>query len=245
MNKWILIRDLAIVFLLLAGMVALWQVFKERGSDWAPIRHVRIEGVFQYLTRDELKQALQQPVSKGFYHADLDSIKQAVQALPWADQVSVERVWPDAIKIRVTEQQPVARWQNNALLNNRGELFKPDNVAEFAALPLITGPEGQQQALLEIMKGLRFSLADKGMILQEFHVDNRRAWKIRLVSGMEIKLGRQTQLENMQRFLKTVDVVGEELIALMAIVDLRYPNGYAVTWKSPEWKSIIEKKKRA
>jgi cell division protein FtsQ len=31
--------------------------------------------------------------------------------------------------------------------------------------------------------------------------------------------------------LKTLDVLGREQVEKIAIVDLRYPNGYAVSWK--------------
>jgi len=72
---------------------------------------------------------------------------------------------------------------------------------------------------------------------------------VKLTSGMEIKLGRTTPLKNIQRFLKTVDLLGEEQIAKIATVDLRYPNGYAVTWKIDaeeiNWKAVDNKKNQA
>ena len=69
------------------------------------------------------------------------------------------------------------------------------------------------------------------MQLAEFHVNERRAWRIKLASGLEMQLGRKAPLENMQRFLKTMDLIGAEQVETMANVDTRYPNGYAVTWK--------------
>jgi cell division protein FtsQ len=62
-----------------------------------------------------------------------------------------------------------------------------------------------------------------------------------------MQLGRKAPLENMQRFLKTMDLVGAEQVALMASVDTRYPNGYAVTWKPDappiDWKAIAQQNK--
>jgi len=221
-----------------------WEQFKRHDAEWMPIRHVRVEGRFQYLTRNEVKTALMPWVETGFYHIDLAQIKRALKQLAWTDRVAVHRVWPDAIEIEIEEQQPVARWQDRALINDRGELFEPENIAIFDDLPEIRGPAGQHGELLEQMKILRKMLADKGLLLQQFYVDQRRAWQIRLVSGLEIKLGRLLQIKQLQRFLKTVDILEQALIELMVIVDLRYPNGYAVTWKSDKWKQIIEKKKR-
>jgi cell division protein FtsQ len=230
--------------LLMVTAIAGWWQIKQHGAEWMPVQHVRVEGSFQHLKRNAVKTALMPVVETGFYQVDLAQVRQTLERLPWVEKASVQRVWPDALKIVVEEQQPVARWRNNALINNKGELFRPDNLAEFGDLPEIIGPPGQHALLLDKMKELRKLLADKGMLLQRFYVNERRAWQVRLVSGMEMKLGRLTPVLQLKRFLKTVDVLGQALLELMMVVDLRYPNGYAVTWKSDDWKDIIEKKKR-
>ncbi|MCK5189892.1 MAG: cell division protein FtsQ, partial [Methylococcales bacterium] len=54
-------------------------------------------------------------------------------------------------------------------------------------------------------------------------------------------------LSKFQRFLKTVALIGEEQVEKVVVVDLRYSNGYALTWKKGEneidWKKIAEMKK--
>ena len=80
------------------------------------------------------------------------------------------------------------------------------------------------------------------MQMAEFHVNERRSWRIKLVNGMEMQLGRKAPLENMQRFLKTMDLLGEQAINAIASVDTRYPNGFAITWKPDtaiDWRAII------
>lgn len=244
------LRILSLTLGMLALMTIGWREIKAQGADWMPVRYVRVEGAFQYIAKDTIKRVLARQVMHGFYNADLQQIQAAVKELPWADQVEVQRIWPDALKVTVSEQRPVARWGERSLLNNQGDLFVPGNVDQFAQLPLITGPEGQERKLLEVMKGLSVALRDRAMLLKEFAVNERRAWKVVLASGLEIKLGRKTPLENIQRFLRTVDLLGEDKIAMMASVDLRYPNGYAVTWKEDaeqiDWKKLMNTKpKRA
>jgi cell division protein FtsQ len=95
----------------------------------------------------------------------------------------------------------------------------------------VTGPELQQVKVLEIMKGIKTALADQSMELAEFNVNDRWAWNIKLATGLEILLGRNEQLKKLQRFLKTLAVLKQEQVDVMAVVDLRYPNGYAVSWK--------------
>lgn len=243
------IKTIVGIVLLVAAAVYGRQEIKAQGADLMPIRYIRVEGAFQYIAKDKIKQVLKDQVMQGFYNVELGMIQKTVKDLPWAASVAVERVWPDAIKIRIIEQQPVVRWGERSLLNSQGELFVPDKIAEFKHLPGITGPYGQEQKLLEVMKGLAMALQDQEMELREFYVNERRAWRVVLASGMEIKLGRKTPLENIQRFLRTVDLLGEERLAMMAAVDLRYPNGYAVTWKADaeeiDWKKIVDEKVEA
>ena len=196
-----------------------------------PIKYVRTEGVFQYLSKNEIKTVLQPLVMTGFFDADMQAIHSAVSTLPWVDTVTVKRIWPDAIDIKVREKKPYARWGKNSLITERGVIFTPKNIEQFQNLTVVTGPELQQVKVLEIMKGIKTALADQSMELAEFSVNDRWAWKIKLATGLEILLGRNEQLKKLQRFLKTLAVLKQEQVEQMAIVDLRYPNGYAVSWK--------------
>ena len=212
-----------------------------------PIRYVKIEGAFQYISKDRVKEAVGPEIKRGFYQADMNAIHRAISSLPLVAVVDVKRVWPDAVYIKITEHKPIVRWGSNGLLNKQGDLLIPDDITVFKNLPLITGPQGQERKLLEIMKGVYIVLKDKSLQLAEFHVNERRAWRLKLANGLEMQLGNKAPLENMQRFLKTMDLIGEEQIAQMAMVDTRYPNGFAVTWKQDvaeiDWKAVAEKNK--
>jgi len=196
-----------------------------------PIKYVRTEGVFQYLSKNEIKTVIQPLVMTGFFDADMQAIHAAVSTLPWVDTVTVKRIWPDAIDIKIREKKPYARWGENSLITEQGVIFTPNNIEQFQNLTVVAGPELQQVKVLEIMKGIKTALADQSMQLAEFSVNDRWAWKIKLATGQEILLGRNEQLKKLQRFLKTLAVVKQEQVDAMAIVDLRYPNGYAVSWK--------------
>ncbi|RIZ67543.1 MAG: cell division protein FtsQ [Methylococcales bacterium] len=196
-----------------------------------PIRYVRIEGVFQYLSKSEIQTVLQPIVMAGFFDVDMQEIHTAVSILPWVDTVTVKRVWPDTIDIKVDERKPYARWGETSLITEQGIIFTPKNIELFKDKVLVIGPELQQLKVLEIMKGIKTALADHSMKLAEFSVNERGAWKIKLASELEILLGRNEQLKKLQRFLKTLTVLDEEQFLQIERVDLRYPNGYAVSWK--------------
>jgi cell division protein FtsQ len=207
-----------------------------------PIKYVRTEGVFQYLSKDDVRMVLQPLVTTNFFEADMQAIQQAVSELPWVETVTVKRVWPEAIAIKVTEKKPFVRWHDNSLMTEQGVIFTPKNIADFTNLTRLSGPDRQQVKVLEMMKGIKTTLADQSKELTEFSVNDRGAWTIKLSTGLQLLLGRNEQLKKLQRFLKTLILLKQEQIDAMATVDLRYPNGYAVSWQSatPEfdWQSI-------
>lgn len=221
-----------VTLLLLGGVIWIYGYkIKKYGNDAIPIKYVRTEGVFQYISKDEIKTALLPLVKTGILSADMQAIHDAVAKLPWVETVSVKRVWPDAIDIRVYEKKPYVRWGTGSLINEQGVIFTPGNIAQFQGLTLLIGPEKQQTKALEIMKGVKTALADQSMEMAEFNINDRWSWKIKLATGMDILLGRNDQLKKLQRFLKTLAVLGQERVDAAAVVDLRYPNGYAVSWK--------------
>ena len=186
---------------------------------------------YQRYVKNEIKTVLQPLVMTGFLDVDMQAIQSAVSTLPWVDTVTVKRIWPDTIDIKVREKKAFARWGKNSLITERGIIFTPRNIQQFQYLTVVTGPELQQVKVLEIMKGIKTALADQSMELAEFSINDRWAWKIKLATGLEILLGRNDQLKKLQRFLKTLTLLKQEQVEQIAVVDLRYPNGYAVSWK--------------
>ncbi len=231
----------------LVGIIG-YELTKERfksqsiKSTSLPIKYVRIEGEFQYLSKDDVKDILQPLVKTSFFDADLQAIHLAVLTLPWVDTVNIKRIWPDAIDIKVHEKQPFARWGKEGLITESGNIFMPNTKEAFQNLITVTGPELQQIKVLEIMKGIKTALADQSMELAEFNVSDRGAWELKLVTGMEILLGQNNQLKKLKRFLKTLTVLSQGQVDAMAVVDLRYPNGYAVSWRPGtieiDWKAF-------
>jgi cell division protein FtsQ len=207
-----------------------------------PIKHIKIEGTFQYLSKDEIKNALEPLINVGFFDANVQAIHDTLTKMVWVESVSVKRVWSDTIAIKIKEKRPIVRWGDEALLSSHGEVIKPNDISPFENLPILYGVEGQEIKSLEIMKGVNTALSDQEMSMAEFSINNRWAWKIRLTTGLEILLGRSEQLKKLQRFVKTLDVLGHDQINAMSIVDLRYPNGYAVSWKPNaqpiDWKNL-------
>ncbi|CAL1240187.1 Cell division protein FtsQ [Candidatus Methylocalor cossyra] len=204
-----------------------------------PVSYVRITGPVWNLNADELRQVLAPVVSKSYLAVDLDEVEAAARRLPWIDEVRVARVWPDTLVLSVKEQRPVARWGEDSLVNIRGERFTPASLAGFEYLPRLSGPPGQEKAMLATLRALDARLKARQLRVEALSLSPRRAWTAELTGGLEIVFGNQDPLAALDRLLALLPRLGEERIAAIRKLDLRYPNGFSVIWK-PEAQSFPE-----
>lgn len=199
-----------------------------------PFHYVRVQGEIENLNPERLHEVLLPALEGGYFFQDLGVVESAVRTLPWVDQVRLTKVWPDTLEVDITEQKPVARWGDRALLNLKGERFTPNGIEEFTFLPVIYGQLGMESQLLEVLAALNDRLAAKGLAVVSMDLSKRRAWIVRLDNGLELHFGRQDPVQLLERFLSLTPKLGDEVLAQLKRVDLRYPNGFAVVWKSPE-----------
>jgi cell division protein FtsQ len=203
-------------------------------ANMVPIRHVQVEGAFQYIDKQDIQMKINPLVQAGYFSVDLQAIRNSLMRLPWTESIQVQRIWPDRLKLRIYEQKPVIRWQEHSLLNEQGEVFRPLNIDRFQTLPVLYAPNEQRLALLEVMHGISVSLMDEGLYLTEFRVNERQSWLLSMENGLVIQLGRLQPLEKFSQLMKALIVSGGELVNKMVYVDMRYPNGYAVRWRENE-----------
>ena len=199
-----------------------------------PISTVKIEGEFKYLSKQVLKDHALPHVRGGFFTVDLISVREALLELPWVEDVSIRRQWPDALSARVMEKIPVAYWNTNKLLSSRGELFEPKEIKLTVVLPEIVGQEGQHKNMLEELGRLQAWLADTGLIIQKMKQDARRSWTLTMTTGLELRLGRDQQHERLHRFVDIYDQQLKKQIQQIKHIDMRYTNGFAVALRQDQ-----------
>lgn len=197
-----------------------------------PIRSVRIEGEFAHVTRDELRQAIAQAARGGLFSVDVGAIRRAAQTLPWVHHVTVRRVWPDGLRVSVTEQRAVAIWNDDALLNSEGAPFKPDAASFPPALPQLSGPDGSERLLLGHQRAVQKILAPLKLDVTRLAMDERRALSAVLDGNLELILGRDEIYARVTRFTRMYALLAKR--GEMRRADLRYSNGMAVRWATTE-----------
>jgi cell division protein FtsQ len=96
------------------------------------------------------------------------------------------------------------------------------------ALPLFIGPLESVREIAIQYGYFRRSLAAIGQVPAQVQVSARRAWQIRLESGLTLELGRERIEPRLDRFIAVYERTISPLQRKLDYVDLRYPNGFAV-----------------
>jgi cell division protein FtsQ len=169
-----------------------------------------------------------------FFTVDLERVRASLEKLPWVREARVERRWPDTLVVSLNEHVPLARWNDDALVNAEGEVF----VAAVAdKLPRLSGPDDTSAEVVAAYRRHQAVLAPLGMHIEELRLSPRRAWRLRLDNGMQLALGRDQTDARLARFAALYPHQfgprtapdGTEIAAVApATVDLRYPDGFAV-----------------
>ncbi|MFS2122575.1 cell division protein FtsQ/DivIB [Pseudomonas sp. Pseusp97] len=198
-----------------------------------PIAKVSVEGDLSYISQAAVQQRISPYVSASFFTIDLAGMRQELEQMPWIAHAEVRRVWPDQVVVRLDEQLPIARWGDEALLNNQGQAFAPREVANYEHLPRLSGPQRAQQQVMQQYQILSQMLRPLGFTIASLDMSSRGAWTLGTAQGVEIMLGRDHAVEQIRRFVTIYDKALKEQITKIARIDMRYPNGLAVAWRDP------------
>ena len=218
------------VLLLFVGSAA-WGVVKLADPAVLPLKVVRIDGELKHLDRRALEQAVSGVMEGNFFTVDLEAVRAAALKLAWVDQVTVRRIWPDTLNMRVEEQQPLARWGEKQLVNGRGGVFTPEPESLKAELPSLDGPAESAEEMVQRYQsmGSRFSLLK--LDIARLVMDGRRAWTVGFKQGMELKLGHTDTEARVERFVRLYPRLEQTEKQRVKRIDMRYANGVAVLWE--------------
>ena len=188
------------------------------------LREVTIGGALAHVTRGEIEGVVRQ-LKGNFLTLDLAAVSASFQKLPWVRKVSVRRQWPARLDVALEEHVPLARWIGGALVNTQGEVFR---AAYDGNLPVFVGPEGAAREIAIQYRYFRSSLQTIGQTPVRVEVSPRRAWQLKLASGMTLALGREQVEARLARFVAMHERTLATLGSRIDYVDLRYANGFAV-----------------
>jgi cell division protein FtsQ len=211
-----------------AGAVALLR------SPLFPVTRIDLTHPLGNTGRQEIEAAARARIRGNFFAIDPSEVRAGLEALPWVRRASVRRVWPDRLAVTLEEHVAFARWGERELLNSFGERFHGES---DAALPVFLGPAGSEREMMLRYARFAAAVAPLKAGVERLVLSPRRAWQLRLDSGLQVMLGRDADRAE-ARLARFVEVYAATLGAgarQYQYVDLRYPNGFAL--RLPEWSS--------
>ncbi len=216
---------LAAAALLAWGAIA-WSV---RQPTFA-LRHVIVDGNLVRTNPAHLETVIREELKGTFFTLNLADARASLQRLPWVKNVALRRQWPDRLEVTVTEHEPLARWNESALVDTEGEEFSADFDGE---LPQFTGPEGSSSDVAQHFRVFSATLAQCALAIADLRLSPRGGWRLRTAGSapLAIELGRNEAGERLARFAayqtRTIGALARAGTPV-DYVDLRYRNGFAV-----------------
>jgi cell division protein FtsQ len=217
------------------GLLAYGVIGWLAAQPWFALRAIEVKTPVAHVTEAQIRLVAERQVRGTFFTVDLERVRNSLEKLPWVREARVERRWPDTLVVSLVEHVPLARWNDDALMNESGEVFV---AAASAKLPRLSGPEDASAEVVDAYRRHQAALAPLGMTIAELRLSPRRAWRIRLDNGMALALGREQTDARLARFVAlyprlfgaqpaTPDAAPADPIAPVS-VDLRYADGFAV-----------------
>jgi cell division protein FtsQ len=195
------------------------------------IKKVTVQAASPYIHKKTILQAIAPYLNAGFFSVNIKAIQQRVLQLPWVAKAYVGRVWPDGVRIQVVAEEPIARWENKALVDSQGHFFYPDKVTSFHDLPILIGPKAKHRQLFHRFQKYQSLLASYPIQLREVKLTEQNQWVLGLNQQISLQLGHNHVIQRLQRFLKIYPKVFQGQLNLVQCIDMRYTNGMAVRWR--------------
>lgn len=213
---------------LLLGMGSAVWLFGYWDPRLLPIRVIEVHGELHHHSSQLLQRTISDRLRGGILTADLGALKAAAEQLPWVGRASLRRVWPDRLQVQIEEHRPIARWNADGLVTAEGVVFHPDSSSIPPGLPLLEGDDKRAPEVARRYLEWRERLALVAHLIDTLAVDARGDWRLRLVNGIDLRLGTGPVEERLARFIETLQQI--EAAGRPLMVDMRYSNGFAVKW---------------
>jgi cell division protein FtsQ len=155
-----------------------------------------------------------------------------LEQVGWIKTAELQRLWPSTLVVRIVERQPVALWQDGAVLkavDAEGVMLGPVEPGAFPRQIRVAG-DGAASAAQELTGALAPHKEIKALIAQAERISGRR-WDLVLEGGARVKLPESGLGEALAQLGQLID--SQRLpLADLAVMDLRAPSQMALHLKT-------------
>jgi len=210
---------------LLWGSVA-W-VVRQPAFAW---REVVVQNHLERASAAHLEAVVREELAGTFFTMDLTRAQRALAQVPWVRNVALRRQWPHRLEVEVEEHTPLARWNDAALVNTRGEVFSAEAKDD---LPQFQGQEGDAAEMTARYREWSARLSPLALAVRTLRLSARGSWHIEATGPqgpLTLELGRDDADARLARFVaaqpRTLGTLARAGTRV-DYVDLRYRNGFA------------------
>lgn len=197
------------------------------------VRQLELHAPLQRTTAAQVREVVMRHTGPGFFALPLADLRQDLQALPWVRSVQVRKRWPDTLVVRLHEHQPYAVWNDSTVVTRGGDLVPVPSLAGLETLPRLYGPAARLVEVVDFHARIATGATARSLDIVSVALSARGSWMLESRTGSRILLGRSEPAARLSRFADTVPALlarhpGHHLQR----ADLRYPNGYALSWQA-------------
>ena len=233
-------HKIALIFLgLLWGGVCAWVLCLKKEGDNFPIRSIAVEMTANPMVSEAVLDKIGLWREGQLLQVRLSEIYQDIIQFPWVKAVQIWRIWPDQLKIKIEPHQIRAQWQqgeSTAAVTADGALLLVDKKIMPADLPLLEGPVDSVAELWRVYEALSDLFNPLRMKVKGLRCVGESYLEIRLDNGIAIILGKEGMNEQVVRLIRVLQQPLKPLVNRIAYIDLRYPAGLAVGWRTNAFK---------
>jgi cell division protein FtsQ len=202
------------------------KVIKVEGAEQAQLRHINPLTV---------RSAALARIKGNFFTANLDTVRQTFESVPWVRKATVRREWPHQLTVTLEEHTPLGTWgEDGRLLSTKGDVFTANlaEAEEDADLLAFNGPPGSEKEVVARLNDLNAWFAPMEVKTEALSLSSRYAWTVKLSNGVTVELGREKSSTTLKdRVDRLVGIYPQLLTRLqdrVESIDMRYPNGLAL-----------------
>lgn len=243
MNVLLRIAGIAIAIALIALPVVAF-VNGWIGAERFPLTKLRMSGDMRHVDPVAVQKLLLPYARKGFFAVELDDAQAALAKLPWVESAEVSKKWPDVLEVRIHEHRPLALWDEDKVLSERGRIYPRAAMGDALpkGLPQLGGDPRQVAEVLAFYNLSRELFAPIGLGVRELRQDARGSWSLRLSNGAQVLIGRQDAETRVRRFAELMPKLIAPQGRALRRADLRYANGFALQWSEAPSPQAIPRK---
>ena len=188
------------------------------------INNIQILGI-KNISKENIIKIVNKEKKSNILNVSLSNIYNDLKNNDWVQELYIERILPNTIKIIIKEKEAIGIWQyemSNKLITRNGEIISTANVNKFKIdLPIIHGNYANKNAN-SILKILETNKVLAKNVWSLDYINNRR-WNLHFKQGIIVLLPHKGVLEAWNKIIKlqkNYDVLNLGLTEL----DMRNPN---------------------